>query len=960
MAVISRRVFPLLVVLNFALVSLTNSFASSAATKSPQETGVRILSPESGTVWQAGSKQRISWRSDAAIEFVSIEYSIDGGKTWQTIRNHTSGNGSYEWTVPKDATNRALIRCRAIGQNDQGSQSFSIIKTTDLSQIEKAGSGAPGSVHSAASATRIMPLGDSITEGQTGSTDDAGYRNDLAGFLDGASIAYDLVGTLSLGSGFDNDHEGHSGYWADELLAELDTYLNANPPDIVLLHIGTNDISSLQTPQSTRDEISAILDTIHNFDDTIDVILSSVIPRTDSQNDENDTLNGLLADLFVEKQNLGYRIYFADNHAAFVANANWQSDYMADSVHPNDAGYAVMADVWFDVIVTVLDNNEEIHLTLPNGCEKLLAGSSQPITWYSVGLVNGVQIEISSDGGASWSTIADNTPDDGLYDWTVPMLSSDNCLIRLTDAGAGQAADSSAAVFSIDENDTGRYALRFDGYDDYVEIPDSPELSGGSGKSITVEAWVFLKSVQNQKPIVSKLKDAKWKDWGMVVQDGELQVAIETNGDDWETAAGSISADTWTHLAFTFDNDADVVRLYVNGQQVGSDATLTKDMPDTDVPVLIGKNFYVDFFSDGFIDEVRIWDHARSQSELQDNMNLILSGSEPGLIAYWQFSNGSGQTLSDNSVNGHDGTLGVSTSLETDDPMWVLSDAPVTNGQLDSISDLVAVKTAQAINLQWSAITGASEYQVYRATDAYFDTTGQTPIAVVTTTEFTNTDDDANNNVLGDPDNNYFYGVVAANTTTRSALSNRVGEFDYELGAGFNFVALPLSETSITNAQDFGEAIDAEVGGGGASAIYQMAAGSWQLMAFKVNGSWILSNSDDLVVGEAYLVNMSASGTWTTIGNLSLDVINSLNPGFNALMLPFEKAASEVLENAVDLGESIDAASSGGGATAIYQMQTGSWQLMAFKQSGVWIQTSSDAITPGHSYLINMSGSGDW
>lgn len=212
-----------------------------------------------------------------------------------------------------------------------------------------------GSTSGGANGTvRIMPLGDSITQGVHGSTDNAGYRNDLADLLSNNSVSFNFVGTRNHGSGFDSDHEGHSGYRADEILAELNSYLNSNPPDLILLHIGTNDISELQTPASTVNEISAILDAIKTFDVSIAAILSSVIPRSDSKNGATNTLNNYIRDLIPVKQNSGHNVFYAGMNEAFVANSSWATQYLADGVHPNDAGYGVMAAVWRDAILDAL------------------------------------------------------------------------------------------------------------------------------------------------------------------------------------------------------------------------------------------------------------------------------------------------------------------------------------------------------------------------------------------------------------------------------------------------------------------------------------------------------------------------------------------------------------------------------------------------------------------------------
>lgn len=336
-----------------------------------------------------------------------------------------------------------------------------------------------------------------------------------------------------------------------------------------------------------------------------------------------------------------------------------------------------------------------------------------------------------------------------------------------------------------------------------------------------------------------------------------------------------------------------------------------------------------------------------------------------GVSQHWETRSGS-------SLGGGDDLaayfgLGSNATVDTLEIAWlngivqVLTDVGV-NQRLKVVEDAIPVVTAThtgaEVTLDWPDVPGAQEYNVYRGTEAYFDIDGASPLASPTASTYSDVDD-TGNDVIGDPDTSYFY-VVTSVGGSESEASNRVGEFDFALDAGFNLLTLPFSGSGLEDAQDLGEAIDADVGGDGATAIYRMESGSWQLMAFKSGGAWILSVTDALEVGRPYLVNMSESGTWTVSGAVEPDETVTLDEGFNTVMLKFAKAADEAIEDAEDLGVSIDAGASGDGATAIYRMQSGSWQLMAFKSGGAWILSVTDAVVPGHGYLVNMSETVDW
>jgi len=90
-----------------------------------------------------------------------------------------------------------------------------------------------------------------------------------------------------------------------------------------------------------------------------------------------------------------------------------------------------------------------LTLIFPNGGDDLFTGDIATIVWNSSGAIGDVMVELSTDGGGSWSVISAATPDDGSYTWSVPAVSSNYCLIRLTSLSDGSVTDSSDDVFSI-------------------------------------------------------------------------------------------------------------------------------------------------------------------------------------------------------------------------------------------------------------------------------------------------------------------------------------------------------------------------------------------------------------------------------------------------------------------------------------------------------------------------------
>ncbi|MEW6499408.1 MAG: GDSL-type esterase/lipase family protein, partial [Cyanobacteriota bacterium] len=157
----------------------------------------------------------------------------------------------------------------------------------------------------------------------------------------------------SNGSGFDADHEGHGGWRADQIDANIASWLSQYYPDVVLLHIGTNDIHQLQSNSSTATDIQNILTKIYTFSSKSVILLCKLIPRSDEFYQNTEDLNVLIEQVYQDKKNAGYNIYLVDQNVAFKNNPNWANDYLADPVHPSHSGYAVMADKFKSVLITV-------------------------------------------------------------------------------------------------------------------------------------------------------------------------------------------------------------------------------------------------------------------------------------------------------------------------------------------------------------------------------------------------------------------------------------------------------------------------------------------------------------------------------------------------------------------------------------------------------------------------------
>jgi hypothetical protein len=133
----------------------------------------------------------------------------------------------------------------------------------------------------------------------------------------------------------------------------------------------------------------------------------------------------------------------------------------------------------------------------------------------------------------------------------------------------------------------------------------------------------------------------------------------------------SLEDGVWQHVAAVFDNGE--VRIYINGELDATETGMV--LPQVGpTPVSLARQNSPDGYKGkyyyGIMDEVRIWNVVRTEAEIQASMNVRLTGSEAGLVAYWSMDEGSGDTAFDLTGGGHDMQLGEVAGPDGADPSW--------------------------------------------------------------------------------------------------------------------------------------------------------------------------------------------------------------------------------------------------------------------------------------------------
>jgi len=271
------------------------------------------------------------------------------------------------------------------------------------------------SLFSYAAPIKIMPLGDSITEGiaeipqnpdqnssnypklpnggvdSTLTEDRIGYRGKLWDLLKTEAYDIDFVGSKNTGnsyatSDFDTNHEGHGGAKSVFIKDNIDTWLTLNPADIILLHIGTNDGAS-STPIGSDDDanqsrittvnnVKQILNTIFTKNPNAKVFVARIIEARrvhESQHaggavtpenplglwytkDLNDAIETMVNNhpktLNIKMVNMESGAGLAYDVAGLPYDMQpYHTEDNKSDYHPNVNGYVKMAQKWFDEMV---------------------------------------------------------------------------------------------------------------------------------------------------------------------------------------------------------------------------------------------------------------------------------------------------------------------------------------------------------------------------------------------------------------------------------------------------------------------------------------------------------------------------------------------------------------------------------------------------------------------------------
>lgn len=311
------------------------------------------------------------------------------------------------------------------------------------------------SLNADAQSMRILPLGNSITEGTDGNpppeSQRIAYRHTLYTLLTAGGYNFNFVGHKSSGYGVfpDAEHGGipgtrdqylvrllQDGYdmrWGVQITPGNQPYLDVYPADVILLHIGTNDLIHDEGP--SPNDVARILDEIDGWElrtgNKVIVLVARIINRK-VYNLTTTQYNNNVAAMVAARNDPNISMVDIENGAGIV----YSTDMQDDGIHPYPSGYTKMGQKWYEAIQSL--NSPPYFTSMPS------TTATEDISYsYNVTVADDNPMDdltLIAGTKPSWCTFADNgnktglltgTPGDGdLGDHPVSIIVSDGKVIE--------------------------------------------------------------------------------------------------------------------------------------------------------------------------------------------------------------------------------------------------------------------------------------------------------------------------------------------------------------------------------------------------------------------------------------------------------------------------------------------------------------------------------------------------
>jgi hypothetical protein len=405
-----------------------------------------LMSPNGGEVFRSLNNQLITWDNSVFNSTVKIEYSTNAGSTWNLITSSASNTGSYTWNLPSMlSTNQALIRLTNNTLNtiiDTSDAYFTIKAPVTIDYPNLVSDTLTGCSTINISFSKSTSL-ENYTSGSfcySPSTYGATYGATYELFYSTNGGAWNYIGATNLSCSVNSG--AYSWTVPDVATGTIKLRINAryntqqygsNPPTFWI------DSSDFEIP--VKNPLGTIVVTAPN---------GSVNLNALTNYNTTWTANGTSG-------------FFDVLYSSTGLNGSYST--IASNITANSFTWNVNNTPSTAVYLRVQDKNNTCRkdfsnapntiiaatpvLTSPNGGETWNVNAVRQITWNVNSLYSSVLIEYSTDNGSNWNIISSSAPNTGTFNWTVPFISSNEALIRISNTNNPSIFDISNDVFTI-------------------------------------------------------------------------------------------------------------------------------------------------------------------------------------------------------------------------------------------------------------------------------------------------------------------------------------------------------------------------------------------------------------------------------------------------------------------------------------------------------------------------------
>ncbi|RKY38312.1 MAG: hypothetical protein DRP72_02010, partial [Candidatus Omnitrophota bacterium] len=373
-----------------------------------------LTAPNGGEAWEVASVHSITWQRIGSIQYVKLEYSLDGGVTYpNTIVAQTDASSeSYSWTIPDNPCTTVKVKITDTSDSsvfDISDANFKIIGSLTLT---------------APNGGEKWKVGESrkITWTMVGS-----IANVKLEYSTNSGQSYDYLIVASTPGG------GLEYYW--------------DIPDNVTTHarVKISDASDITVSDTSNDDfkIQAVFD--------ITTPDGGEVWEVGEVKDITWTTNATVANVKLEYSTDGGTNW--ETIVDSTANTGIYSWTVPDAI--SSTVKVKVSDVndpeAFDTSLGNFKIRGSLDLTSPDGGETWVVGFQYPITWTKNGSISFVKLEYSTDSGVTYpNTIAGSVDASlGTYTWTIPDDISDTVRVKITDTSDSTVFDTSSSDFSI-------------------------------------------------------------------------------------------------------------------------------------------------------------------------------------------------------------------------------------------------------------------------------------------------------------------------------------------------------------------------------------------------------------------------------------------------------------------------------------------------------------------------------